>query len=340
MQAVGYASNMALGVIGWIAMGIQALASVFSFISKIHDNNLQKEIDAIAKTVENLQERFEELQESIEMESSAEGLRETGQEAKENIEKQIASYEEMIKLEDEKKKTDHEQIEEWKKEIKEQREALDELNREIVSKATSGILDNTFDAARNFVDAWYDAFKETGDGLSGLEKNFDEMFMNLAKQQAALQIVGRYADAWQKSLSTYVNESDTELTPEDAAAWAEEVKATFPELNAALEGFLGVIDDNLSATGQLSGLEEGIAGASEETVQIVAAYLNSIRLFVSDNNTVLKQLRDYTIGSDDTTNPILAQLRIIAQQTNAIRSLLDTATMNNGNGVGFRVYMP
>lgn len=328
MEMLGYQSNMALGIIGWIAIGIQAVATAISAIFKMHDKGLQNQIDKLAVQTEDLQEKFDALNESIDNAYNTDQLRIAAAEAKKYTEQMIRNYERMIALEEEKKKTDKDKIEEYKENIKEQTESLRDLEKDIVSEVTAGIFDNVTDAARDFVDAWYDSFKEVGNGLKGLEDNFEEMFLNLAKQQATMQIAGRFAKQWEQYLSKYINETDTELTKADAQKWAEEVKATFPALNDALEGFLGVITEGVGATGELSGLQAGIQGISESQSEIISAYLNSLRFFVADNNSVMKQLRDYVIGTEENANPMLAQLRIIAQQTSAMRTLLDSVTQS------------
>jgi hypothetical protein len=170
--------------------------------------------------------------------------------------------------------------------------------------------------------------------MKGLEENFEEMLLNMAKQQAAQQIVGLFAEQWKKDLEKYIGGDDMKLTKDEAQAWAEEVRRTFPELNAALEGYLGAIMDNVGS-GSLSGLTQEIGSMSESTAQILSAYLNSIRYFVAENNATIKQLRDYVIGEDEQVNPMLAQLRIIARQTGAIYTLLDSMTAPHPTQSGF-----
>lgn len=343
METVGYQSNMALGIIGWIAIGIQAVAKVLSTIFKMHDAGLQNQIDKLAVQTEYLQEKFESLSESIDNAYNTDQLRTAAAEAKQYTQQMISNYERMKQLEKDKKKTDEDAVKEYENNIKEQREALRELEQQIVSEATAGILDNAADAARGFVDAWYDAFKETGNGLKGLEDNFEEMFLNLAKQQATKQIAGNFAKQWEKDLSKYINETDTELTKAEAQKWAEEVKATFPTLNDALEGFLGVITEGVGATGELSGLQAGIQGITESQAEILSAYANSCRFLLSNINTTLSDYATKVFDTEENANPMLAQLRIIAKQTASISELLNSVTATNNDGAGqrgIRVYMP
>lgn len=341
MEIMGYQSNMALGIIGWIAIGIQAVAKVLSTIFKMHDAGLQKQIDKLAVQTEDLQEKFDALSDAVDNAYNTDQLRTAAAEAKQYTQQMIANYEKMKQLEEDKKKTDKDAVKEYEDNIKEQREALRELEQQIVSEATAGIFDNVVDAASGFVDAWYEAFKETGDGLKGLEDNFDEMFLNLAKQQATMQIAGRFAKQWEKDLSKYINETDTELTKAEAQKWAEEVKATFPALNDALEGFLGVITDGVGATGELSGLQAGIQGITESQAEILSAYANSCRFFLSSINTTLSDFATKVFDTEGDSNPILSQLRIVAQQTTAINSLLSSLTKggHTEGGLGLKVFI-
>lgn len=340
LQAMGVAANSALGIIGWIAIAIQAVVTAIAAIFKAKDKALQNQIDELAANAEVLQKRFDAVAKSIDEIYATSSLEKANIELERTTELLVANLKAQKALEQDKKNPDSDKINELNNAIVEAEQALVDAQKDIFSHATDGILDSAIDAARGFVDAWADAYAETSNGMKGLEEEFEEMLLNMAKQQAALQIVGVFADQWKKDLEKYINEDDMELTKDDAKAWAEEVRRTFPELNAALEGYLGAIMDNVGG-GSLSGLEEGIAGASEETVQVVAAYLNSIRFFVADNNAVLKQLRDYQMGTEDEVNPMLAQLRIIARQTGAIHTLLDSVTRvgHPQGGAGIRVFM-
>jgi hypothetical protein len=60
----------------------------------------------------------------------------------------------------------------------------------------------------------------------------------------------------------------------------------------------------------LSGLQKGIQGITESTAEIIEAYLNSVRFFVSDTNQKLSELLERFASNEDARNPILAELRL------------------------------
>jgi hypothetical protein len=96
-------------------------------------------------------------------------------------------------------------------------------------------------------------------------------------------------------LEKYINEDDTELTKDDAKKWAEEVRRTFPQLSDALEGYLGIFKDMASETqgAGLSALQKGVTNITEQTAEVIEALLNSMRFYVADSNTELKNQTKY-----------------------------------------------
>jgi uncharacterized membrane protein len=300
MQIAGYQANMALGVIGWILIAVQAIATILAAIFSAKDKALQKEIEGHLNEVEKLKEDYEELEALMENAWNTADIAHYNAEMKKTMNLAIEAQKAAIKAQESRKGANKEgsdtynELQDMKAELEDMQKTIAESLEESFSKVTDGILDEVLDAAKDFTDAWYDAFKETGDGLSGLEENFEEMFMNLAKNQAAMQITGAFTEQWKEALKDYINDEDTELTKEDAASWAEEVRSSLPELNAALEAFLGTISEGLGGkSGSLSELQKGIQGVTEETAQVLESLLNSMRLYVADTNMHIKDQTDY-----------------------------------------------
>lgn len=322
------AMNAAAGVIGWIVMAVQILASILSAVFKAHDKGLENQIEHITERVENLQKHYEKLEEAIDKAYSTEQLAAYTKQLESTAKVQIAAIRSMIALEEAKKSVDEDRIEDWEKQIEDLEANLADALRDAVSTATDGILDDTLGTARDFVDAWYEAFSEVGDGLSGLQDNFQEMLANLVQQQATMQIAGKFLDRWKTYLGEYINKDDLELTTEEAQAFAARVKAELPELSAALEAFFSTMYDTIDGAAggvELSGLQKGISSITEETAQILEAYLNSIRFYVADSNAKLAQIVA-SWANPEVENPIVSNLRIIAKQTSDIHTLLDSLT--------------
>lgn len=340
-NGLGIAMNTAMGVVGWIVMAIQLVVQAITAIVNYADKQKEKEIERLAKRVEDLKEKFEDLSEAIDEAWSTSQLTTYKNELDQTYKMAIAAQKAIVAARaDEKevrnRKTDSEEYKQWeeaKKELEELEQEYAESTQNIYSKVTDGILDSVHDAAREFTDAWWDAFVETGDGLSGLEENFNEMFLNLAKNQAAMQITGAFADRWKKDLEKYINADDTELTKDEAKKWAEEVRRTMPELSEALEGYLGAFKDMASETqgAGLSALSKSIQGVSESTAQVLESLLNSMRFYVADSNAKLTQLLNNMMGGE-TESPMLSELRAQTKWMRDIYNLINGMTTTHPSG--------
>lgn len=342
----GKAFNSMLGVIGWIAMALQGITKLFSAIFGASDKRKQKQIEAMQKQVENLSKAYDKLSESIDNAFSLDLMKTDAQKANQNLQQRINKYNEMIALEEAKKKTDKDKIEEWRDEIASLQDEIAENNKKIVSTATDGILDDVLSASKSFTDAWLEAFQETGEGLTGLESEFKDMMQNLVKQQASMIITQQYVNAWKKSLEQFINPEDLELTTEEAKRWVSTVTNSLPQLNQALENYFnamqqaGVDLSGESGGDKMSGLQRGIDSLSEATGEILASYLNSIRFFVSEQNSILSNIAN-SLGATNANNPMLNELKI---HTELIRSIRDglSSMMRGGHrlgGMGLKIFM-
>ena len=299
------------------------LAKTIGAIAAIGDKKKERQIQREIESVDKLSKAYEKLQKKIEDAYSISALQGSGQNAKKNLEAQIAAYERMIQAEEDKKKTDKKRIEEWRNSIDDLKEQISELSDDLVSTATAGIMDSVLSASQEFTDAWLEAFKETGNGLSGLENNFKETMLEMVKQQAAMLISQSYIAGWKKQLEKYINPDDLELSTDEARRWVNAVTTSLPQLNEALENYFTAMQaagvDLGGGTGEMSGLQRGIQELQESTAQEIVAYLNSVRFFVADSNTKLTQIANFVIGGDS-ANPMLSELKM---QTELIRSIRD-----------------
>lgn len=333
----GFASGNYIQAVSGV---VKAIGGIFQIGDKKKERQIQREI----KLVEDLEREYEKLEKAIDNAYSINTLQTSGKAAKDNLEAQIASYEKMIAAEEDKKKTDDDRIKEWQLAIEDLIEQKAELDKQLVSTATSGIMDDVLSASQEFTNAWLEAFNETGNGLKGLEDNFKETMLEMVKQQVAMLISHSYIEDWKKQLEQYINPDDLELSTDEAKKWVNAVTTSLPQLNQALENYFTAMKqagvDLSGGKGELSGLQRGIQGVTEETAQIIEAYLNSIRFFVAEQTTYLSQIAS-SFGNTEMENPMVGQLRIIASQTTAINELLNSLTSGGHSmgGRGFRVFI-
>lgn len=347
-QAAGVATTMdtILGVVGWIALALQGVSKLFSALFSIGDKKKQKEIEKIQDQVDALTKSYERLSTAVDEAFDLAELQKDAQAANKNLQSQIAKYNQMIALEEAKKKTDKDKINEWRDKIASLQDEIAENNKKIFSTATDGIVDSVLEASRQFTNAWLEAFQETGQGLTGLESEFKDMMQNLVKQQASMLITQKYVDAWKTSLEQFINPKDLELTTDEARRWVSTVTSSLPQLNQALKNYFdamqmaGVDLSGDKSGDQMSGLQRGIESLSEATGEILASYLNSIRFFVSEQNSILSNIAN-SLGATNANNPMLGELKL---HTELIRSIRDglNSMMRGGHrlgGMGLKIFM-
>lgn len=312
---------------------IQAVTGVFQAIggiAAIGDKKKERQIQREKEKVEELQRAYEKLEEVISYSYNIDEINSNYEAAKKNLEDQITATEKMRNLEDAKKKTDHAKIKEYNQQIEDYRKQLQELEDERINQL-GGIAggDAIKDAAESFVNAWIDAFRETGDGLSGLEEQFDEVFMNLVKKQVLVRGVDKLLEPLWGDLDEMLK--DGVMDDQDFADFTELWHGLSPRLDdyfTKVINALGIADDITKKTGELSGLQEGISGITEDQADILAAYWSSVRFIVSNIEQKFTEYARQMLGTNLSANPILNELK-------AQTSLLDEINNKLGSVIGF-----
>lgn len=310
---------------GNIAGAIQnTLSSIINLIKNANkwiDSGYQEQIEKNEKTISALEKGYDRLQKGAEKAWDTENLVRYNRQMKENLEMQLRSYEAMIDAEEQKKNADRDQIDEWKQNIADLRNDMEEQQDRFIEQLGGIGEANYLSATEDFVGAWLEAFKETGDGMGALGEHFDELIENMVKKQAVLKVTERFLAPLYGMIDNMLE--DGNLTTSEVDALRDKLAQVAPELNAALEsifGSLGLIGDN--AESDLTGLQRGIQGVTEQTAEIIAAYMNSLRFYSIDSNTQIRRIASIISDNTGQANPMLAELRNIANRADDIYNFL------------------
>lgn len=328
----------------YVGASVKAVSAIFSVvkgINRIIDSKKEDIIRRQIELVENLQEAYEDLEKAIDKAYSIDTYKKASDQAIANLEAQNEALQAAINAERDKKDTDKDRIKEWEDQMKDNEEAIAQLIKDQISTVTAGILDDGLAAADAFVDAWLEAFQETGDGLQGLEDNFNEMLLNMIKRQAAMSIVAPLIENMQKELEKYINKDDTDLTISEAEKFAEYVKNQLPEVSASLENLFNSLKDVGLEFGDagdtMSSLQRGIQGITAEQSDALESLLNSVRFFTSDSNTVLHNIYN-AITIPNVENPFLMELKVQSEQLRLLYGLFNGIIKNvSGSGRAMNV---
>lgn len=338
LQAMGVAANSALGIIGWIAIALQAVATVLSAIFSAKDKALQKEIDGHLARAEKLHEKYEELSDAIDSAYDASVVRQFNKEIEKTIQLEIKAIEAAIAAEKSQKdsKIDWGWVDEQEKKVKELYNTLNEEHDNYIERwGGFGSDEARLDFIESMTQAWLDSFKETGDGLDGLEEKWDEYFDNLAMKQMALRVsktaIDKYLDMWDKYVSAESagGEDLTEAEAQDLRLKKEQLLKDLSERYTNLAESLGITPT--TEGGGLSALSKSIQGVSESTAQVLESLLNSMRFYVADSNAKLTQLLNNMMGGE-TESPMLAELRAQTKWMRDIYNLINGMTTTHPSG--------
>ena len=308
-------------IAGAVADAVGSITSIFTTLNKQHDARREQTIQEEIKQVEKLQKAYQRLGDAIENAYTIDTLNMSTENAQRNIQDQIKSYQNMIAAEEDKKDTDWDRIDEWKEAITDLQEQADQLRSQKLNELGGfGSGADMKSAAEEFASAWLEAYKETGDGLTALEDKWDEYINNVIMKQLALRGIEKFLEPIMKNLDNMIG-SDSYLSNDELEALQKQIDETMPALNE----YFKTIAENFGVPitgGEDNGstLNQGITGVTEETANVIEAYLNSMRYFVADTNMVINNFFAAFTSLDPLQNPMYSEL---ANQTKLLRSIDD-----------------
>ena len=329
--AAGVAINSAMGIVGLIAEIIQLVITLLTSLYKLHDAKIWHDLDKYTLQINRLKKAYEDLSAVFDDMYSTDDLVSYTSMTIENLKKTKWEYEQYQSAYGALKKQNSEDLENVKNEIenieKEIRERSEKLKEEL---GGFGSMANMKSMAQEWSDAWYDAFKETGDGLSGLEDSFDEFLDNLYKRQILNALGKKYFEGLFKDLDNLLlKEGGLAENRYEFSEWASRVREAMGAFSEEAKGMTEILSASGGLGSNLEGLQASLQGMTETTAEALEAYLNSIRFYVAGNSDRLEAIAN-SLLSTTATNPMLEQLRMIAANTSAIQTLLDSVVKPTG----------
>ena len=339
-EMLGVALNAAIGPIGWILLAIQSIAEILTSIVGAERKKFENEMKNRKEKIERLQKAYEKLADVIEDTYNLDDLRAYNKEAQRTLALTIANAKASIAAYKGRKngsKKYADEIKDLNDAIEEAQKNLKELGEDYTEALGGfGSKSNAKSAAEDFLSAWVDAFKETGDGLTGLEEQMDEFLENAVKKQMLLRLSKQYINPLLEEFDKMFAESSPGgevMTKEELDAWKrlyKENSEAFDEKAKAYMEAIGVTEGTNKEG--LDGLTKGIQGVTEDTAEVVAAITESIRFFVADTNVLLHNFELHLVAPEDMANPwyeqIKSQTNYLRQIRDSIESVVTTAGLN------------
>ena len=323
-----------------------AIASVFGG-GAAKTRKINKEIERSQEQVRRLNMAHKELEHTV---NKAMGAQETAARRAEiaNKKAELAELERQLALEKSKRSKDRDDdtIKSYEEQIQDLRLNINDLLDDVVSSLLGS---DVKAAAEQFVDTWVDAWRNGEDTLAAITENMDEMIRTLIKKAISSKIVGNLLQPFYTMVDDFTAEASAggvALTTEELKALAEKAGVTVEQINAALAQFYGNLEglDILSKTEdenkELSALQQGIQGITEDTAGALESYMNSVSQQVYYQSDILTQIRDILVNfGGDVTIATNAQILFELQQSTQIQFSIQSILQgwSSASGLAVRV---
>ena len=268
-NAIGVIPNMVKGFVGLFSAG------------KVRKAN--KEIKSQQKLLDQLEYTYGRLEKAADKVFGHEYLNNYNQQLK-ILQAQQQAYLKQAEAERSKgKKKDEDKIKEYENQARDTADKIMELQDDLVSQIVGT---DVASAARDFANAWLDAYLSFGSTTDAIKEKFDDMIKNMIVNMVLAQVVKRALDPIFKMIDELAK--DGELSAADISKVMSRVPQTMNDINNGLtvgmEG-LKAAGFDISAmrdrSSEFSGIAKNVAGATSEEINNVAAIGNTLMYYVS-----------------------------------------------------------
>ena len=304
--ATGIASSLGrlmMGDLSSIPSLIQGIGDVISGIFgtglKLKINDLNKKIKVQQNLIEDLEYEYGRLEKAIADSFGTDYIANYNKQL-ETLRAKEAAYREQARLENDKgKKADKEKIKEYEDSARSAGDSIKDMESQLAEFFTGTDLTS---AAKDFAEAWIEAYKEFGNTTAAMKERFNDMIQNMVVNSLAAQLIQGIL----KPVFDQIDEAskDGDLTAQEIGA----VSAMLPErlqmIDEAMTGMvneLGAAGINLrQQAGQFTGISRNIAGASEESITGLAAGINTQNFYMQHIDMNVALILSYLTGGTST----------------------------------------
>ena len=281
----GIKKILTLDVFGGISDIVSGIGDMISGIALaiqgINIKKIDKEIKHQAELVEDLQKSYSNLEKAMAKAFGSDYIANYSEQL-ENLQAQIDAYNKQAELEESKgKKADAEKAKEYRNAAAEAEQQLADLGGKLAEYFTESDLTS---AAKEFANSWIEAYKEFGSTTSAMKEKFQDMIQNMITNSLAAKLIQSIL----KPLFDQIDEmaaSDGMLTAQEIAQIAQSAPEYIDLINNAMTGLmneLGAAGYNMRrGLGSFSGISRDIASASEESINGLAAGINTQNFYMS-----------------------------------------------------------
>ncbi len=325
-----------------VALAVGAAFAAIKWFSGKKARNAEAAIKSYDKHIKELERHLDRLQEMQEQMLGSEWIANQNQQI-DDLKAKIKDIDGKIAAErnQKEKDIDEDKIADWEDEKLEAERQIRELSAAITEEMAGTDLTS---AAKEFAEAWLDAYLEFGNTADAIKEKFKDMMKNMVVNSVLARVVQQKLKPIFDYIDNQLYDKDGNMIGSLETVWSmmKAVTDTLPGELEAIYTNMGSWADELRATGsELTGISKGVAQASEESVVTLSGYANSILYYhvqeATDIAAIRAILEGKTIVSTNTSQPssengsvnigqlislqqdLLAQVVLIKNDTGAIR---------------------
>lgn len=325
-----------------VALAVGAAFAAIKWFSGKKARDAEAAIKSYDKHIKELERHLDRLQEIQEQMLGSEWIANQNQQI-DALKAKIKDIDGKIAAErnQKKKDIDEEKIADWEDEKLEAEKQIRELSAAITKEMAGTDLTS---AAKEFAEAWLDAYLEFGNTTDAIKEKFKDMMKNMIVNSVLARIVQQKLKPIFDYIDNQLYDKDGNMIGSLETVWSmmKAVTDTLPDELEAIYTNMGSWAGELRATeGELTGISKGVAQASEESVVTLSGYANSILYYhvqeATDIAAIRAILEGKTLVTTNTSQPssengsvnigqlislqqdLLAQVVLIKNDTGAIR---------------------
>lgn len=302
--ATGLARIFAGDIVGGISDMVSGIGNLIAGIGgtakQLNIHQLNKQIKEQGRLIENLEDSYDSLSNALDKAFGNERIYNFNK-MMEVMAAEMEAYRKQAEAERAKgKKADEDTALGYDRSARELEEKMRDLRDQQEAFFAGSDLASSAEA---FADAWLSAYQEFGDTSQAIEERMTEMVQNLMKKAALSGIAQNILGNWYDSLA--------DVEDWNAQTIAEKWKEAMELVNPMVEG-MQVFANSMQAegislrntVGQFTGISRDIAGASEESINGLAAGINTQNFYMSFMPLIYEdvaQILTYMTGGNTVT---------------------------------------
>ena len=269
-----------------VAASIAAIAASISYFANAKVRKANEEIERQQELLDNLAYSYERLGKAQEKAFGSEYIS-NYQQRMENLQAQQEAYLKQAEAERSKgKKADEDKIKEYEEQARATADAIKDMQSELSEYFLGTDLTS---AARDFANAWIEAYKEFGSTTDAMKEKFQDMIQNMVVESFAAKVM-------QTALQPIFDEidkmsEDGALDMSEASKVADMTKVAVGNIDVGMTNLMDALSQaGISVRGMgsdMTGISRDIATASEESILGLAAGINTQNFYISQVPTKL-----------------------------------------------------